>query len=81
MPVSVVLFLERERYDNRTIYDYKNYNKRTDESFRNQEQSQHHTRTSLLITIRQLNMVTHFVLDFMHLFRYNEKISGLLVER
>jgi hypothetical protein len=56
-----------ERCNNRTIYDSKNYNKRTDESFRNQEQSQHHTRISPLTAISQLNMVTHFVLDFMHL--------------
>lgn len=45
-----------------------NYEKRTDESFRNQSQSEHHKGISTILRVTPpINMIFAFVLDFMHL--------------
>ncbi|XP_043285939.1 uncharacterized protein [Venturia canescens] len=56
-----------ERYDERIIYPSTNCPERTNESFRRQEQPEHHRGVSPLLIIAELDMVMHFVLDFMHL--------------
>lgn len=56
-----------ERCENRTIFADLNATERTDESFREQKQSEHHKGISPLLKLSGLNMITMFVLDFMHL--------------
>lgn len=57
-----------ERYEDRMVYTSTSCVERTDESFRNEENAQHHTGFSPLTLIRPgINMVCQFVLDFMHL--------------
>lgn len=57
-----------ERFQGRTIFPFGNYNKRTDKSFRMQEQPEHYTGVSSLLQINPpIDMIHHFVLDFMHL--------------
>ena len=56
------------RYEIRTLYPFAESEKRTDDSFRRQDDSLHHTYTSPLISIQPpVDMVKQFVLDFMHL--------------
>lgn len=57
------------RTDNVTQFPKINFRPRTDESFRTQNQRQHHMGISPILRIRQvLDMIFIFVLDFMHLF-------------
>jgi len=56
-----------ERYNKRTVYISSNCDERSNRSFRNQDQPEHHINISPLIEIPQLDMINHFVLDFMHL--------------
>lgn len=54
--------------ENRVIFPSDNCEERTDESFREQIDSNHHTGISPLINIRPpVNMIFQFVLDSMHL--------------
>lgn len=55
------------RVNKRVIYPFNNDRQRTDESFRNEEDPSHHIGISPLILLPEINMVTMFVLDFMHL--------------
>ena len=56
------------RVNNRTVFPGVDSNMRTDESFRNQSNPQHHTDISPLTAITpKLDMVNQFILDFMHL--------------
>ena len=56
------------REDRRTVYQNLNCPDRTDESFRNMQDPEHHNGKSILLTIEPpINMVTSFVLDYMHL--------------
>lgn len=56
-----------ERYENRTIFTKTDEAERTDETFRAQNHSEHHKGISPLLKLSGLNMITMFVLDFMHL--------------
>lgn len=57
-----------ERHANRTIYCSTDAGERTDESFRNVDNPEHHTGISPLELIRPyINMIFLFILDFMHL--------------
>lgn len=56
-----------ERCENRTTFADMNAAERTDKSFRDQKQSEHHKGVSPLLKLSGLNMITMFVLDFMHL--------------
>lgn len=56
-----------ERYENRTVYMSTNCEARTVGAFGDQNQHKYHTGIAPLILMPQLDMVTHFVLDFMHL--------------
>lgn len=56
-----------ERCQNRTVFLDTNAAERTDKSFREQKQPEHHKGTSPLLNLSGLNMITMFVLDFMHL--------------
>ncbi|XP_051154440.1 uncharacterized protein LOC127277382 [Leptopilina boulardi] len=56
-----------ERCENRTIFADTNATNRTDKSFRDQKQSEHHKGVSPLLKLSGLNMIKMFVLDFMHL--------------
>lgn len=53
----------------RVIFNDVNCKKRTDESFRNKEDPQHHlpNQDSPLLKIAGVDMVNHFILDSMHL--------------
>ncbi|KAJ8677861.1 hypothetical protein QAD02_013648 [Eretmocerus hayati] len=54
--------------DGTTIYPANMGTPRTDESFRNKEDEEHHMDTSPLLSIRpRIKMILKFVLDFMHL--------------
>lgn len=56
-----------QRYQNRTIYVSTNCDKRIDESFRAQEDSEHHVGISPLLRLEpSIDMINQFVLDFMH---------------
>lgn len=59
--------IKGERHNKTTIFPFKQHEKRTDTSFRNEKQPKHHNYTSPLLKIPQINMITCFVLDFMHL--------------
>lgn len=57
-----------ERIERRTIYPNENCQARTDASFRQQSNPEHHTGISPLLSIKPpIDMITHFLLDFMHL--------------
>lgn len=57
-----------ERYKNRTIYRDGNYELRTDRSFREQTNREHHRGISPLIHINPpIDMINNFPLDAMHL--------------
>lgn len=58
-----------KRYKKRTVYPLtNNCEPRTDESFRNQSNSEHHTGTTPLLLIEpKVDLVNQFVLDSMHL--------------
>lgn len=57
-----------ERVDSTTVYPSVNAEERTDESFRNFEQPEHHHGPSPFLRLLQMiNMISFFVLDFMHL--------------
>lgn len=57
-----------EQYKNRTIYPGSNYKIRTDHSFREQANSEHHKGISPLINIHPpIDMINSFPLDAMHL--------------
>lgn len=52
----------------RVIYPDTDCNKRSNESFRMQQQKEHHTGFSPLLCIQPpINMITSFILDYMHL--------------
>lgn len=56
------------RCENRTVYEFLNNEERTDESFRNQNDPEHHNGyTPLLHVEPKINFISHFVLDSMHL--------------
>ena len=56
------------RIDNRTIFPSIDAPKRSDESFRKQEQPDNHNGFSPLLNIKPfIDMIFHFSLDFMHL--------------
>lgn len=60
--------VQGERYQNRTTYASTTCEERSDRSFRNQENPEHHRAVTPLISIiLGLNLVLQFVLDFMHL--------------
>lgn len=60
--------VQGEWIENRVIFPSDNCEERTDESFREQIDSNHHTGISPLINIRPpVNMIFQFVLDSMHL--------------
>ncbi|XP_043468096.1 uncharacterized protein LOC122502220 [Leptopilina heterotoma] len=59
--------IKGERFEKRTIFVDTNAKERTDKSFRDQTQPEHHKGISPLLKLSGLNMVTMFVLDFMHL--------------
>lgn len=59
--------IQGERCDKRTVYVATTCEKRTSETFHDQTQAQHHSGISPLTSIVGLNMIQHFVLDFMHL--------------
>lgn len=56
-----------KRVSKRIVYPSNNNQLRTDQSFRNEEDPRHHTGISPLISLPEINMVTMFILDFMHL--------------
>lgn len=57
-----------ERLQNRTVYLSTNCKKRSDTSFRNQKNIEHHIGISPLLSLEpSIDMVKQFVLDFMHL--------------
>lgn len=57
-----------ERLERRTIYPNEDCQARTDTSFRQQSNPEHHTGNSPLLSIEPpINMITEFLLDFMHL--------------
>lgn len=57
-----------EWIQNRIIFPIDNCEERNVESFRQQSNSNHHTDVSPLLNIRPpINMVSQFILDFMHL--------------
>ncbi|XP_011881879.1 PREDICTED: uncharacterized protein LOC105569765 [Vollenhovia emeryi] len=58
-----------ERYERKTIYLTINCPKRTDESFRKFEDKEHHGAflSPLLAITPKIDMISHFVLDIMHL--------------
>lgn len=56
------------RQSNRLLYQVEDNVNRSDDSFRSQEQPEHHHSVSPLIRIQpSVNMINEFVLDFMHL--------------
>lgn len=56
-----------QRCQNRTVYSSVSCAKRTDKSFREQQDPQHHIGISPLLRLEPpINMVKEFVLDFMH---------------
>lgn len=56
-----------QRAENRTVYVELNCSLRTHESFLTQENAEHHSGTSPLVNLKNIDMVNMFVLDFMHL--------------
>ena len=57
-----------ERVNRRTVYPLIDSPERTNISFRNQENREHHNAVSPLLAIEPaIDMVTQFLLDFMHL--------------
>lgn len=61
-------WVEGKNINNRTIFTTINDKKRTDESFRNFENPEHHTGKTPLVNLRlPFNMIKQFSLDFMHL--------------
>ncbi|KYM97373.1 hypothetical protein ALC62_11978, partial [Cyphomyrmex costatus] len=55
-----------QRYQNKIVYS-STYDKRTDESFRAQQDTEHHNGISPLLRLEpSIDMVNQFVLDFMH---------------
>lgn len=57
-----------KRVQNRTVYTEVNARRRTDASFRDQSNREHHHDSSPLLSIEPpINMVTQFSLDLMHL--------------
>lgn len=61
--------IKGERYENKIIYLTTNCPKRTDESFRKFEDTEHHGAviSPLLSITPEINMISDFVLDIMHL--------------
>jgi len=56
-----------QRYQNRTVYLSTICDKRTDKSFREQQDSEHHAGISPLLRLEPpIDMIKQFVLDFMH---------------
>lgn len=60
-------FVPGQRCQNRTVYVSTRCAKRTDKSFRQQEDSEHHVGISPLLRLEPpIDMIKQFVLDFMH---------------
>ncbi|KAJ8677880.1 hypothetical protein QAD02_013670 [Eretmocerus hayati] len=55
------------RAGQRVVYPNVEAKLRTDESFRIQDDEEHHNSISPFLRINDMNMVTHFILDYMHL--------------
>ena len=57
-----------QNIENRTIFSSVSAPKRTDETFRQQDQPEHHNGFSPLLNIKPtIDMIYHFSLDFMHM--------------
>ncbi|CAH1170530.1 unnamed protein product [Phaedon cochleariae] len=55
-------------FNNRICFpNYRNAVLRTDESFRQKQNENHHTGTSILETLPNIDMINNFPLDYMHL--------------
>lgn len=64
-------------YKKQVIFDSCDNLLRSDATFRNQEQKEHHLQESPLTQIKKIDMVYDFVLDYMHLgcLRVQKKIT------
>jgi hypothetical protein len=58
---------EGEYIDRRMCFPDINCRRRTNKSFRQQRQIEHHTGRSILLDIPNFGMITHIPLDYMHL--------------
>lgn len=54
------------RLDSRLVFPYITQGDRTDEDFRNRKDPEHHVKTSILENIEDLDMVSSFPIDEMH---------------
>jgi len=60
--------IREEKINKVTVFISSNNQERTDELFRNFDQSSHHTNASpLLVIYPPIDMIKQFILDFMHL--------------
>lgn len=60
-------FVEGQKMDKTTVFLNVNCERRTNESFKDFEDPEHHTGASPLCILEKVNMIDNFVLDSMHL--------------
>lgn len=59
-------FVKGQKMDKTTVFLNVNCERRTNESFKDFEDPEHHTGVSPLCILEKINMIDNFVLDSMH---------------